>query len=104
MHKVNTRWGELAVRYARNDEGREWLRVPTGAEQQEWVLDKSRPPRTLAPRDLVITGDWDRHLTMALAADVEDDRASAAATAKNAAEQEAKFKAAAQRQPPQRKP
>lgn len=77
MHKVNTRWGELEVRYARTEYGNEYLLVPSSTHvvRSEWNGGpKSLPPRDLSPRDLTVTADWDKHLTLALAADVEDGK------------------------------
>jgi hypothetical protein len=71
MHKVSTRWGELEVRYYRT-ETHQGLSVPSvTVSLAEWCASKRGPPPVLMPIDLMVTGDWDRHLSMALKADIE---------------------------------
>lgn len=74
MHEVNTRWGTVKVRYMRTEGAVEYLAVACPASLPDWCANKQGPPPMLLPRDLSVTGDWDKHLTMALAADIEDDK------------------------------
>lgn len=72
MHKVSTRWGELEVKYYRTETA-QGLSVPSvTVSLAEWCASKRGPPPILMPIDLSVTGDWDRHLSMALKADIDD--------------------------------
>ena len=75
MHKVNSRWGPVEVRYTRTDDGSEILSVPSVTTSlADWNKSKTGPPPFLVARDLSTTGDWCKHLTLALVSDIESDK------------------------------
>jgi hypothetical protein len=84
--KVRTKtWGEVSVRYERDEQGREWLRPLDALRYGKF----QQPIACLLPRDLESPGDWDAAIDAELAGLDEMPQAEPCATAHPDAEAKA---------------